>query len=62
MNAGHVARLRVARGNIATRCIQDSLFQRTHAQIIKRAIENVTLTLEFYCVGGERNGSSKTVF
>jgi hypothetical protein len=29
---------------------------------MKRAMENVTLTLEDRCVGRERNGSNKTVF
>ena len=44
------------------RSIQDGLFQRAHAEIMKRAMENVTLTLEYRCVGRERNGSNKTVF
>jgi hypothetical protein len=29
---------------------------------MKKAMDNVTLTLQYRCVGRERNGSSKTVF
>jgi hypothetical protein len=62
MNTSRVAHLRVAPHNIALRSIQDGLFQRAHAEIMKRAMENVTLTLEYRCVGRGRNGSSETVF
>ena len=44
------------------RSIQGGLCQRAHALIMKRAMENVTLTLRYRCVGRERNDSSKTVF
>ena len=44
------------------RSIQGSLCQRAHAEIMKRAMDNVTLTLEYRRVGRERDGSNKTVF
>jgi hypothetical protein len=45
------------------RSTQGRLGQRAHALIMKRAMENVTLTLGYPSVGGgERNNSSKTVF
>ena len=45
MNTSRVAHLRVAADNVVTQCFQYRLFQRAHAQSIKRAMENVTLTL-----------------
>jgi hypothetical protein len=54
--------LRVAPHNVAMRSIQGRLCQRAHALIMKKAMDNVTLTLQYRCVGRERNGSSKTVF
>ena len=62
MNTSRVAHLRVAPHNVANRSIQGGFCQRAHAEIMKRAMENVTLTLDYRCVGRERNGSIKTVF
>ena len=62
MNTSGVAHLRVAPDNIAMRSTQGMLGQRAHALIMKRAMENVTLSLGYPSVGGERNDSSKTVF
>src|SRR6188472_4301020 len=59
MNTSRVAHLHVARDNVVTRCFQDRLFQRAHAQSIKRAKENVTLTLAHCRGGGERNRSEQ---
>ena len=62
MNTSRLAQLRVAPHNIAMRSIQGRLCHGAHALIMKRAVQNVTPTLQYRCAGRERNSSSKTVF